>query len=107
MSKKKYKKKLHRATNFAPSAIALNPIDGNIYLLSTVGKTLLVADRSAEIKSIYFLDDAAYIQPEGICFDHRGIMWISNEGNPSSQTKKAPCYCKKLCSETGDDRLLP
>ena len=80
LSEKKYKKKLNRGRKFAPSAIAHNPIDDLYYLLSTLGKLLIVVDGKSEIGTIYFLDDAAYIQPEGICFDKAGNMFISNEG---------------------------
>ena len=80
LSEKKYKKKLHRAKGFAPSAIAYNPMDDLYYMLSTLGKLLIVVDRKSEIETIYFLDDNAYIQPEGICFDKAGNMFVSNEG---------------------------
>ena len=79
-SKKKIKKLLNRAVDFSPSAIAVHPIEDYFYLLSTVGKTIIVVDRDSSIKNIYFLDDSAYIQPEGICFDAKGNMFISNEG---------------------------
>ena len=79
-SKKKYKRRVQRATDFSPSAIAHNTVDGNYYLLSTVGKTLIVIDKTSTIKWIYYLDASAYIQPEGICFDSDGTMFISNEG---------------------------
>jgi uncharacterized protein YjiK len=80
LSDKVFKKRLERASDFSPSAIATNPIDDNYYILSTIGKTLIVIDQSSKIKTIYFLDDKAYIQPEGISFERNGDMWISNEG---------------------------
>ena len=79
-SKKKYKKRLHRAKEFSPSAIAHNMIDDRYYLLSTLGKVLLVVNNKSEIETMYFLEDSAYIQPEGLCFDKDGNMYISNEG---------------------------
>ena len=82
-SKKKHKSRLNRATDFSPSAVANNPIDGYYYLLSTVGKTLIVIDEESTIKWIYYLDAPEYIQPEGICFDDEGNMFISNEGKGS------------------------
>ena len=80
LSKKKYKKRLHRATEFSPSAIAHNLIDDKYYLLSTLGKVLLVVNNKSEIETMFFLEDSAYIQPEGLCFDKDGNMYISNEG---------------------------
>jgi uncharacterized protein YjiK len=80
ISKKAVKKKLKRALKFSPSAIAMNPKDDCYYLLSTVGKTMLVIDSNFRIVDLIFLDESYFIQPEGICFDSRGSMYISNEG---------------------------
>ncbi len=80
LSKKKRKKLLNRAADFSPSAMAAHPDEDHFYILSSAGKSLVVVDRKAVIKDIYFLDDSAYIQPEGICFDSESNMYISNEG---------------------------
>lgn len=80
LKKKKAKVKLKRALKFSPSAIARNPIDNLYYLLSTVGKTLIVINENNEIMDIHFLDHPSFIQPEGICFSSNGDMFISNEG---------------------------
>lgn len=80
LSKKKRKSRISRALDFSPSAIAHNQKDGHFYILSSVGKTLFVLDRKSNIMDLYFLDDSAYIQPEGICFDAEGNAYISNEG---------------------------
>ncbi len=69
-----------RVTDFAPSAIAYNPADQLYYILSTVGKLLVSCTRTGEIRQVYFLDKNIHIQPEGICFDQNGVMYISNEG---------------------------
>ncbi len=74
------KRLLNRALRFSPSAIAKHPVNGYYYLLSSVGKTMLVIDRENEIIDIQFLDPSSFTQPEGICFDRRGTMYISNEG---------------------------
>ena len=81
---KNRKKKLRRALEFSPSAIAKNPVDNFMYILSTVGKTMIVVNYKNEIQQIYFLDNDDYIQPEGICFDSSGTMYISNEGKRTS-----------------------
>ena len=82
-SKKESKKRLERVLDFSPSAIAQNPIDKNYYLLSTVGKSMLVMNDKSEILDMIFLDHDAYRQPEGLCFDSSGNMFISNEGRGS------------------------
>lgn len=79
-SKKETKRRLKRALDFSPSAISKNPIDNSYYLLSTVGKILLVVNPEFQIVAIQFLDHPSFIQPEGICFDSNGGLFISNEG---------------------------
>ena len=74
---KDYKKRLK---SFAPSAIAYNNHDSSYYLLSSVGKTMVVIDREANVKSLDFLDEELHRQPEGIVFDSDYNLYISNEG---------------------------
>jgi len=69
-----------RLYSFAPSAVAINPIDDLVYVLSSRGKMLVAMTRDQQVEHIYYLDDGAYIQPEGITFDSQGNMYISNEG---------------------------
>ena len=45
---------------------------------------MIVVNYKNEIQQIYFLDNDDYIQPEGICFDSSGTMYISNEGKRTS-----------------------
>lgn len=66
--------------DFSPSAIAVHPISGEIYILSSVGKMLLVLSRKGEILYIEKLKKKLHRQPEGLCFDADGTMYISNEG---------------------------
>ncbi len=80
LSKKESKRRIKRALDFSPSAISKNPVDNCYYLLSTVGKTLLIINPEFQIVSIHFLDHSSFVQPEGICFDSNGDMFISNEG---------------------------
>ncbi len=63
-----------------PSGIAIHPKTKNIYLLSSVGKTLLVIDHEGEIKAMIKLERKLHPQPEGICFAPDGTLYISNEG---------------------------
>jgi len=68
-----------RIKSFGPSAIAINPIDSHIYVLSSRGKILTVMRPDKTVVGIYFLSKRLYGQPEGITFDKQGIMYISNE----------------------------
>lgn len=69
---------------FAPSGIAVHPLTGEIYVLSSVGKILVVLDSTGSILHIEPLDPGLHRQPEGICFDRDGTLFISNEGKGGS-----------------------
>ena len=68
------------ASAFSPSGIAIHPLTKNIYILSSVGKLLLVLKQNGTILHIEKLDKTILKQPEGICFDNDGTMYISSEG---------------------------
>ena len=67
--------------SFQPSGIAIHPLTGNIYIIGSVGNLLLVFSRANDMLAIVKLRSKYYEQPEGICFDPDGILYISNEGN--------------------------
>lgn len=64
---------------FSASAIALNPRTGNYYALSSKGKMMGVVNPEGKILHIEKLDKTVHRQPEGICFDKDGTMYLSNE----------------------------
>jgi hypothetical protein len=66
---------------FKPSAIAINPVTNEFYILASVNKLLLVTDRQGKFRELYELDPAIYKQPEGIAFTPSGDMIISNESH--------------------------
>lgn len=65
---------------FAPSGIAEHPLTGNIYIVASVGKLLVVLSPSGTILHLEKLDRDYHKQPEGICFDKDGTLYISTEG---------------------------
>ena len=65
---------------FQPSGIAIHPITEEIFLLSSVGKLLIVINRSGELVSMVPLTRSVFRQPEGICFDDKGNLFIASEG---------------------------
>lgn len=73
--------------DFAPSAIAINPKSGNICLLSAVGNVLLVLDSMGNVVHVEKLKKKVHAQPEGICFDLNGTMYISNEAKDGEPGK--------------------
>ncbi|OQP50728.1 hypothetical protein A4H97_02500 [Niastella yeongjuensis] len=68
---------------FKPSAAAINPITDELYILSSVNKLLVVADRNGNPKQAYPIDEGLFKQPEGITFTPEGHMLISNESAKS------------------------
>jgi len=67
--------------HFRPAGIAVHPGDqGDIFIVGTVGKLLLVCDANGAFKSAIPLDPALMLQPEGITFDPDGRLFISSEG---------------------------
>ena len=76
-------KRLHlieSETNFQPSGIAIHPFHGQIYIISSVGKLLIILNRSGKVVDVQELDAKIFRQPEGICFSPTGDLYISNEG---------------------------
>ena len=66
--------------SFAPSGIAKHPVTGFYYVLSSVGRLLVICDDAGNLEHVHFLKSKVFIQPEGICFAPDGTMFISNEG---------------------------
>ena len=67
-------------TNFKPSGIAIHPLHGEIYIISSVGKLLIILNSSGKVLDVQELDEKIFRQPEGICFSPTGDLYISNEG---------------------------
>ncbi|KQC01648.1 SdiA-regulated domain-containing protein [Pedobacter sp. Hv1] len=66
---------------FHPSALAINPLTKEWYIVSSVNKALLVTDQNWKVKNVYHLSSNTFNQPEGIAFDKNGNLYISNEGS--------------------------
>ena len=65
---------------FGPSGIAIHPKTSDICIISSVGKLFLILNRSGDIVYMEKLDASIFLQPEGICFDKNGTLYISSEG---------------------------
>ncbi len=66
---------------YKPSGIAVHPITGEWYILTSAGKRLLITSRQAKIIYSEPLDPTQFRQPEGICFAPNGDLFIASEGN--------------------------
>lgn len=65
--------------SFSPSGIAIHPQTGDLYILSAVGNVLMVLGADGAIRHLAKLDKDIHEQPEGICFDQAGTLYIANE----------------------------
>lgn len=66
--------------SFKPSAMAIHPETGNIYVLASVGKILLVYSPEGQLLHVRPLASDLFPQPEGMCFGPDGTLYISHEG---------------------------
>lgn len=71
----------NRLTEFAPSAIAIDPSNQDIYILTAHGSILVVYDKTKTIRDVIHLDELHMPQPEGLCFDSKNNLYISTEGH--------------------------
>ena len=69
-----------RLKSFAPSSISIHPFTNDIFIASSRGSTLAVYNRSKVLVDIIALDNILLPQPEGMCFDQLGNLYISSEG---------------------------
>ena len=79
---------------FKPSAAGINPANGKLYIIASVGKLLVVADKSGKIEQVFRLDPVMYNQPEGMTFAPNGDLYISNEGGEGIATILKFIYTK-------------
>jgi len=71
---------------FTPSAIAVHPLTGHIYLCSSGGRLLFVLDAQGALLHIAKLGKGLLPQPEGLCFDKNGDLYLSSEGKDEPAT---------------------
>ncbi len=66
---------------FSSSAVAVHPYTQDIYVISTALKRLVILDHTTgKIRYAIRLGKSSLPQPEGICFDPAGNLYISSEG---------------------------
>ncbi|HWJ89992.1 MAG TPA: SdiA-regulated domain-containing protein, partial [Flavisolibacter sp.] len=71
---------------FKPSAAAIHPVNKRLYILSSAGNLLVVADNKGQPIEAYHLNPDEFPQAEGIAFAPNGDMYISNEGKQGKPT---------------------
>ncbi len=65
---------------FKPSAIAIRPTTGEVYVLSSVRTAIAVLTPAGALVTVVDLPAALFPQPEGLAFAPDGTLFISNEG---------------------------
>lgn len=65
--------------DFRPSAAAVNPRDGKVYIVSSIGKLMVVISKKGKVEQAFGISGIMFPQPEGITFADNGDMYISNE----------------------------
>jgi uncharacterized protein YjiK len=61
--------------------MAKNPLTKQWYIVSSVNELLVVTDADFKVTAAYSLDHKLFLQPEGLAFDKKGNLYISNEGD--------------------------
>lgn len=68
-------------SGFKPSALGLHPLTGELYVLSSVRKALVVLNPAGEMTQVWTLPEKQFRQPEGLAFLPNGDLFIASEGN--------------------------
>lgn len=64
---------------YKPSAAAIHPVTGELYIISSINKVLVIADVNGIPKKVYKINPRLFKQPEGLTFTTKGDLIISNE----------------------------
>ena len=70
-----------KSIHLKASAAAIHPLTGQLWILCSVNKLLVIANRDGTIIDVYPLSPQKYKQPEGIAFAPDGTLYISNESH--------------------------
>lgn len=82
--------------DFKPSAAAIHPVEGRLYILASAGQLLVIADRRGNVDEVYRLNPDHHPQAEGIAFAPNGAMYIANEGKYGAATLKMYSYKRSV-----------
>jgi uncharacterized protein YjiK len=78
--KKDFESVAGEKVDFYPAAIAVHPVTHDIYVISTKDtKAIAQFSHEGKLKAFDYIDKQMLPQPEGICFDPEGNLYISTE----------------------------
>lgn len=66
-------------SRFKPSAAAIHPLTGELYIMASVNHALVILNKDHSVKGTYQINPSLFKQPEGLTFTPKGDMIISNE----------------------------
>lgn len=66
---------------FKPSALAVHPLSGDVYVLSSTTRALAVFSAAGDLQDVFGLPEAMFEQPEGLAFLEDGTLFIASEGD--------------------------
>ena len=69
-----------KGKNLRASGMAVHPITGEWFVISSISRILLVTDPSGDGRTSKKLTKKLYPQPEGICFLSDGTLFLTTEG---------------------------
>jgi SdiA-regulated protein len=64
---------------FKPSAAAIHPLTGELYIIASVNRALVILKKDHSVRNAYRIDPSLFKQPEGLTFTPKGDLIISNE----------------------------
>ncbi|OAV44192.1 hypothetical protein A3850_006655 [Lewinella sp. 4G2] len=73
--------------DLAPSALAIQPGTGNLYLVSSHGKVLMVLSPEGRLLNVARLPKEFFPQPEGLAFAKDGSLYISTEARGKARAR--------------------
>ncbi|MEI6950316.1 SdiA-regulated domain-containing protein [Paraflavisolibacter sp. H34] len=93
--------------DFRPSAAAIHPLDGRLYILSSAGQLLVVTDTRGKVLAAYPLNPDLFPQAEGLAFSPSGTMFITNEGKYGKANLLVFPYYKRPRAPKGVQKPAP
>lgn len=95
IGKKDFENVAGEKIDFYPAAIAVHPVTHDIYIISTKDtKCIAQFSHDGKLKAFDYLEKDMLAQPEGICFDASGDLYISTEARHGR-----PAYIYKFSSK--------
>lgn len=72
-------KKGPKVSQYAPSAVAIHPRTGHVFVLSARGNGLVELDKQGKVVAVQTLPAKLFPQPEGLTFAPNGDLFVSSE----------------------------